>query len=254
MPPRCVAGQEELLPIPRAAGCQAAGDPKSLPPFLTGLDPARCTAAVRAAATGRHWWLLLEIWGREMPGPDLGPMRWCGERACGMRCAAPWGGSTWGLGVSGGGLVAMPAPGGLWAGSPQAGCWHQVPGGREPSLGWQRSCRSHPKPPRDLAKAESILGAQISPDPFSPLSRDPSAVPSPLPCCSPAPSSLPTTEMPRSRAQHPASPPRGGGGGFSGPCYNQCIGCGGDAPHCRPGERRRMLWHGGRDASGRKRL
>lgn len=136
---------------------------------------------------------------------------------------SPLGGSTWGMGVTGGVLVAMPSPGGLWAGSPQAGCWHQVPGGREPSLGWQRSCRSHPKPPWDLAKAESIPGAQISPDPFSPLSRDPSAVPSPLPCCSPAPSSLPTTETPRSRAQHPASPPRGWGG-FSGPCYNQCIG------------------------------
>lgn len=134
-PPRCVLGQEELLPIPRAAGCRPAANPKSLPPFLTGLDPAPPHGCSEG---GSHRKALVASAG------NLGP-RDAGSRSGtdavvrgarlrdAVRAPPPPRGAPGGWGV-GGFLEAMPTlGGGLWAGSPSLGAGTRSPGAESPA-------------------------------------------------------------------------------------------------------------------------
>lgn len=83
-----------------AGGVRPVNCPKYLPPFppwpegsLAWLDPSHLMAAVRTVATGRHWWLLLEVRACEMLSSGLGLECWCAEHGlgCAAACGPGWG-------------------------------------------------------------------------------------------------------------------------------------------------------------------
>lgn len=146
-------GQEGTVPTTAmcAWGVKPVNCPEYLPPFPplgpegspAWPDPSHRMAAVRMAATRRHWWPLLEIWGCEMLSPDLGPECWCRDRGLGSAatCGPGWGAR---------GLAALP--------------WDPFVTSPSPGQGWIL-----------------ILAAQISPDCFSSLGENQPTVLNPLP-------------------------------------------------------------------------